>query len=772
MTTRPRFFADMLPRPLLVRVLFGFLLAFSALLSAAPAGAALLPPGFFDMKVTPGQGAAAVEADTLSYNANTGVISASGAVLLSYQGFSIRADKIEFNQNTGQLLAVGGVIIKDPSGDVFEMDKVEVTGAMKEAFIDSLTITTSAGAIVTARSIEYKDALATILTEASYSPCGLCIDSKGRKIGWKVKAARMIYDRSKASVTLEGPSIEFLGVPVAWLPWFWVPDPTQPRAQGLRMPSIDYSAERGAELTVPYFVPVSPDVDLILSPTLMSRQGFLASGQLTWRIPQWSGVIEVKASGLRQLDKSAYAGLPGDRDWRGAIQTSGKFVPKEHWTVGWSYAAFSDNAYLSDYELTDAKSNTNEVYANYLTQPTWFDARIQRFNRIGNYGSDDDERQGMNLPKVEFEHVADLPEGWGRIHLQGELLGVRRGLDQTGGVYGVGAVPYVPGYEGTKLHGMLEGAWENQMILPGGIAATPYLGLRLDAAKYDRTAGALAAPYPTITDATLFSATPIAALDLRWPLIANNGADTHLIEPIAQIVYRGSSTTKVGITNDDAQSFVFDTSNLFSYNRFTGIDRQETGLRANIGGHYLGSFADGSWLDLVGGQSFQLAGVNALGLGDQMQVGTSTGLGTPSSFLVGSARYGTAWGLSGGTKVQVDPSTWKITRAGVGANFAPPGQIFTLGADYIYLAANPALGIDDEEHEIKGRASVKIADYYTLSGGLTWNIDDNKWIRANTGLVYDDGFLALGGGVYATPTSWGVDFFTLNLKGPDGALAF
>mgnify|MGYP001045212885 CR=1 FL=1 len=49
--------------------------------------------GFFDMKVTPGQGAAAVEADTLSYNANTGVISASGAVLLSYQGFSIRADK-------------------------------------------------------------------------------------------------------------------------------------------------------------------------------------------------------------------------------------------------------------------------------------------------------------------------------------------------------------------------------------------------------------------------------------------------------------------------------------------------------------------------------------------------------------------------------------------------------------------------------------------------------------------------------------------------------
>ena len=772
MTFRPRFFADILPRPALVRVLAGFLLAFSTIAIAVPAQATLLPPGFFDMKVTPGQGAAAVEADMLSYDANTSVITASGDVLLSYQGITIRADKLEFNQKSGKLEAIGGVVVKDSGGNIFEMDKVEVTDGMKEAFIDSLTITTSAGAIVTARSIEYQDALATILTEASYSPCGLCIDSKGRKIGWKVKAARMIYDREKASVTLEGPSIEFLGVPVAWLPWFWVPDPTQPRAQGLRMPSIDYSAERGAEVTVPYFVPVSPDVDLILSPTLMSRQGFLASGELTWRIPQWRGVIEVKASGLRQLDKSAYAGKPGDRDWRGAIQTSGRFVPADHWTVGWSYATFSDNAYLTDYELSDAKSNTNEVYANYLTQPTWFDARIQRFNRLGNYGPIDDDKQGMNLPKVEFEHVQDLPDGWGRIHLQGEMLGVRRGLDQPGGVYGVGAVPYVPGQEGVKLHGMLEGAWENQMILPGGIAATPYLGLRLDAAKYDRTAAALPAPYPTIADATLFSATPIAALDLRWPLIANNGADTHLIEPIAQIVYRGSSTTKVGITNDDAHSFVFDTSNLFSYNRFSGIDRQETGLRANIGGHYLGSFADGSWLDLVGGQSFQLAGVNALGIGDQMQVGTSTGLGMPSSYLVGSARYGTSWGLSGGAKVQVDPSTWTVTRGGVGVNFAPLGQIFTLGADYIYLASNPALGIDDEEHQVIGRASVKIADYYTLSSSLTWNIDDNAWMKAKGSLVYDDGYLGLGGGLYATPTSWGIDFFTLNLRGPDGQLAF
>ena len=767
---RPRLFADMLPRPVLVRAAAGFAFTILAGFAVAPAQAALLPPGFFDMQVRADGSAAAVEADTLSYDARTNTISAEGDVLLSYQGFTIRADRLSFNQASGELQATGSVAVSDGAGNVFQMDSVEVTGAMRSAFIKSLAITTSSGAVVTAESVEYKDALASVLTEATYSPCGLCVDSKGRKIGWKVRAARMVYDREGANVFLEGPSLELLGVPVAWIPWLWIPDPTQPRAQGMRFPEFDYSDTRGAEVTVPYFVPLGQDIDLLLSGTLMSRQGALPAAELEWRLPQYGGVIEVKASGLYQLDRTAFLGQQGDRDWRGAIQTSGRFVPLKNWTTGWSYAAFSDNAYLSDYELTDADSSTNQVYATYLTQPTYFDARIQRFNRIGNYHPDDDDRQGMTLPRIEGEHVADLPPGMGRIHLSGELLGVRRNLDHLT-TRGAANVPYVYGYEGYKLHGMVEGAWENQYILPGGIAATPYLGVRLDGSTYRRNLPATPAPYPVQLDDTLFSATPIAAIDLRWPLIASNGADKHVVEPIAQFVYRGSDTTRVGITNDDAHSFVFDTSNLFSYNRFSGIDRQETGLRANVGAHYLGTFGNGSWLDLVAGQSFHLAGVNALGVSDQMQIGTATGLEANNSYLVASARGGMPSGLSGGAKIQVDTAPWAVTRAGVGVSYAPPGEWYTLGATYHYIGATPLLGIDDEEHGITGNATVRIADYYTLGGSLSWNLDDNLFQRATSNLTYDDGFLRVGGGLYWTPTSWGIDFTTLSLRDPLG-LAF
>lgn len=756
---RPSIATDFLSRAMALRVLSGFL-ALGAL--ALPAQAALLPPGFFDMEIRPGEGAAAIEADLLDYNADADLITASGSVVFSYQGYIIKADRLEYNQRSGMLLAIGNVVVVDPRKVTYESDRMEITGEMKEAFFETLVLTTEDGARVTAKDARYNAELATILTEASYSPCGLCIDEKGRRIGWTVKTARMTLDRKNASVILEQPSLELLGIPVAWLPWFWAPDPTQPRATGLRMPSVGYSAEKGAELTVPFFVPIGEDIDVVLSPTLMSRQGLLGRVDTTWRLPGL-GQIDVKASGIYQLDPSAFAtaNVPA-ANWRGAIQTAGKFTPVENWTVGWSYSAFTDNKYLPDYGLSDADSSTNEVYATHLSANTWIDARIQRFNRLGDFSAADDQQQAMNVPNASFDHVEDLAPGWGRFRVSGKLLGIRREADQTATT---NSVPYDWGYEGNKAHLMVEGGWENQMIAPGGLAFTPYLGARLDGAWYDGMSSDPDAPGA----ATLLSATPIAAIDVRWPLMAQGFGGTHIVEPIAQLVYRGSSETNVGITNDDAQSFVFDSSNLFSYNRFSGIDRQETGLRANIGGHYLGSF-DGGWLDLVAGQSFQLAGVNALGISDQVNVGASTGMGSTASFIVASARGGLDSGLSAGVKVQVDPSLWRITRAGAGVSYSPPSW-FSLGVDYIYLAADPAMGIVDDQNEIAGRGKVTFYDYWSVNGGLSWNLDTGTWMKADTGVGYDDGYLAYGGSVNFTPTSWGFGF-KFNLKGPDGETAF
>ena len=93
------------------------------------------------------------------------------------------------------------------------------------------------------------------------------------------------------------------------------------------------------------------------------------------------------------------------------------------------------------------------------------------------------------LPQLSYDHVQDLAPGYGRLHLTGELLDVTRAADDSTSFNGV---PYDFGLAGGKEHLMLEGGWENQFILPGGVAATPYLA---GAVSTSRTMMA-AAPMP------------------------------------------------------------------------------------------------------------------------------------------------------------------------------------------------------------------------------------------------------------------------------------
>lgn len=727
------------------------------LLPVAPAVSQnLIPDNFFNAPVNP-NGNAGVEADTLTFDARTNIIRASGDVVLSYEGYVVTGTTLDFDRRSNQVRMSGRVSVTDPFGNVMQSDGLDIGGGMKQAFLNALTITTYDGARITADSVDYDAALQSVLTNANYAPCGECIDDKGRRIGWSVNAARIVHDSEEGSVYIEQPTLSLLGIPVAWLPYLWLPGTDDNALSALRMPTIDYSAQTGLRAEVPVMAYSSRWTDILLTPTVMSRQGFLMGAEWTQRFD--AGSLQIKASGLYQWDRSAFAGTVGDRDWRGALQSSGAFSPLETWTVGWSYTAFTDAAYLGDYRLNTDKSSVNQVYATHLSENTFFDIRLQEFNVLGNVTQQDQAQQGRALPVTRFNHVEELGPGMGRVSIEGKLLGVQRDVDSRKTANGV---PYVFGHAGNKTHASVLAAWDTQWI-EGGLVFTPYAGLRADMAYYDGKS----AQGPGET--SLFSATPIAAMDVRYPLIASSGADVHLIEPIGQLVYRGSDRSLVGITNDDAQSFVFDDTNLFSYNRFSGSDRQETGLRANVGGRYQANFADGGYVELVGGQSFQIAGANAFATPDPAGTGRGAGLSAPGSYAVLGAYGSFVPGLVVGGKAQIDTDAWLLARAGASVKLDFERYMATL--DYRYIAANAGVGTVQDHHEFAGELTVPISDYWSLKGNAAWDLGANSWLQAGGGLVYDDGYLAFGanatrtGATHTTPNDTRVTA-TFQLKAP------
>ena len=237
-----------------------------------------------------------------------------------------------------------------------------------------------------------------MLTDATYSPCGDCIDAKGNRIGWKVHAARMVQDPVSNQITIEQPRLEVLGVPIAWLPWVSLPDPSKPRQSGFQLPTVDYSNERGLVVGVPYYIAAGESTDIMLRPQLMSRQGFLMAAEWEQRFDY--GQMNLSASGLYQLDPVAFSGEVGDRQWRGAIQSSGHFQVAENWTAGWSATAFSDANYLKDYDIDGSDSLINEVYTTYLTDDYYADLRIQQYLVMGDYTEADQDKQALAIPNL------------------------------------------------------------------------------------------------------------------------------------------------------------------------------------------------------------------------------------------------------------------------------------------------------------------------------------------------------------------------------------
>ncbi|SFV35266.1 LPS-assembly protein [Devosia crocina] len=718
-----------------------------------------VPPDFFSAAIDP-DGAAGVEADALTFNSQTGVIEASGNVILTFEGYTVQGSTLTFDRRSGQVRMTGRTRLIDPSGNVAESDGFAIEGDMRQAVLNALTITSYDGARITADSVDYDTALQTILNDAGYAPCGECIDEEGRRIGWSVQAAKITYNAEDGSVVLEQPSLALLGIPVAWLPYLWLPGTDEDALRNVRMPRLDYSDQMGLKLAVPVSVYSSRWTDVILTPTLVSRQGFLMDAEWIQRFD--AGSFQIRASGLYQFDPAAFAGEVGDRDWRGAIQTSGEFTPIETWKVGWSYSVFTDAAYLDDYRVSNDKSTVNQVYATHLTDDTYIDARVQEFNLLGNVTEAQQRQQGRNLPVVRFSHVLDLEEDWGRLTFDGKLLHVNREADAVSIVNGV---PYVFGHQGNKTHATLQAGWETQWIAPGGLVFSPYAGGRADFSYYDGTS-------PLLPEETsLIAATPIAAIDVRYPLMASNGADVHIIEPIVQLAYRGSDNSLVGITNDDAQSLVFDDTNLFSYDRFSGYDRQDIGLRANVGGRYQANFANGRYLEIIAGQSFLLAGANAYTEADPVRTGIGSGLEDAASYGVLGAYGSIAPGIDLAGKLQVNTSEWEMSRVMAGARFAQDG--YSASLDYRFVGAEPVRGVLQDQHEVAGQLTLPVSDYWKISGNAAWDLGANTWLQVGGGVLYDDGYLAIGAGAVRTgPTHRSPDdtrfTATFQLKTPAG----
>ena len=672
----------------------------------------------------------------LIYNNDNQTVIARGAVQINYGGYKLVAREVEYDQKTGRLKARGNIELVEPSGNRVYGDEMDLSDDFANGFINALRIETTDLTKLAATSGERVNGEEMILNHAVYTACTPCATNPTHRGLWEVKAERVVQNGRTHTIRLERARFEMFGKPIAYIPVLELPDHTVKRKTGFLFPRFRYAQKLGLGVTAPYYIAIAPDMDATLSPTVFTKQGFLMEAEFRKRFH--NGEVTLHAAGIRQLSADSFT--KGTSDWeedgfRGMVGSTGRFQVNPRWTFGWNVMTQTDNNFSRTYDIDGFKKDTfvNEGYLSGLGRRNSFDLHAFYFDVQDADPLDKAESKQAIVQTLDHEYIVPQPVFGGELSVTTNLTNIERDLADT---YTVGGKDRFRGLEGGTTRLTSEVEWKRQFVVPGGLVLTPLLAARGDIHRLDmRPPGAgYAGTYEADDSATRTMLT--AGLEARYPILATTDTSTHLFEPIAQIYARPSEDLAGGLPNEDAQSFVFDATNLFERDKFSGFDRIEGGTRANLGIRYTGSFDNGVQLRSIIGQSFHLGGVNSFATDDLVNAGANSGLETDASDYVGMAGVDLPNGISFSTRARLDKDNLSLRRSDTSLRF--DGARFETELTYTRIAAQPLYGLVDSASEVQGAAAFKFHDYWSVFGSVTYDIGNHVVSRNGVGLSYDD----------------------------------
>ncbi len=759
-----------------------------------------------------------VEADELIYDNDRNTVTARGNAQLSYGSRTLQADRVRYDRGTSRVFAEGNVRLTDETGALVTGDRMELTDDFKNGFVDALRIQQTVelkGEVVRTRiSAPRAERIAGEVSSfdyATYTACEPCKDKPGKPPLWQIKAAKIIHDNETHTISYEDASLELAGIPVAYLPYFESADPTVKRKTGFLTPRFITTTALGSGLSTPFFINLDPSYDLTLSPAFLTRQGVLGQAEFRQRLD--NGAYNVRLSGIFQSTPSAF--LPGplgaaDREFRGSIESRGRFHINERWRTGWDLVGVTDKWFLDNYRIRNQNITTDyfreAVSTGYLIgqgDRSWFEARGYYFKALSSF--DWQKEQPIVAPVIDYDKRIDGPgKLGGEVRFEANVTSLTRDATDFQGIPRTGSYLFTPtvngvtyplydtctrfvrgecivrGLGGTTTRLSAQASWRRSFIDDAGQVITPFAYLRTDlfALNPSRTGfqnenvGNIA----NVDDGLTGRVMPAIGIDYRYPFVADfGGLGVHTLEPIAQVIARPSESRIGRLPNEDAQSLVFDDTSLFAWDKFSGYDRVEGGVRANFGGQYSVVTPSGWYANVMFGESIQIAGVNSFRRGDLANVGLDSGLEDRRSDFVGRAQLSPNQNISFISRFRLGQGDLGVNRfeTGVTARFAPFLPLET-SLFYSYYQAQPALGFARRREGLTASATYRITPNWFVTGSalldLTHYLDvrdtyNNLFLAnpatapayRNPGAVYLSG-MSLGGGYQDECTTISVNY--------------
>lgn len=356
-----------------------------------------------------------LDADTMTFDEDTGVAMAEGHVVVTLGERTIHADRIRYDSRTQEAELQGNVNFRS-EGDEFSFQRI-VLGIDTEQGIlynGSIHLATN-NYRVSSERIEKTGPSTYFVRKGSLTTCD-CDPTPD----WR-------FEIGRSRVTIDGYAVgkdvtfKIRDLPVLWLPWAAFPVKLT-RQSGFLMPGYVHSRKIGNGVSIPWYQVINRWSDATLTIDAMDRRGVKTDGEYRFVLNKAS---EGKIRGAFLHDQETGKDLT--RAYGENIFRDGKWTANGKWDIA------SDAVYYRDFVEEDLLRTARHVPSRGFVGR---DEESSQVSLSSNWGKDIQEVQGIDntVQRIPELSVTLLPERWGgALALDGWGKGETAWLYRAGG---------------------------------------------------------------------------------------------------------------------------------------------------------------------------------------------------------------------------------------------------------------------------------------------------------------------------------------------------
>ena len=506
-------------------------------------------------------------ADEIKIN-QAGELVASGAVTVWYEDRKVTASSITYASQNDKLIIRGPIRIIDNQSTMILGDQAELSEDLKVGIIKSAKIILGYQVQIAAAKVLQKDARYSEAFNIAATSCHVCLNKTPL---WQIRARKIVQDKFEKQIYFEHAQLRVLDIPVFYLPFMRLPDPSLKRATGFLAPKLKTSSVLNTGIKIPYFIRLNKHKDFTITPFYSPKTKTI---EYRYRQAYTSGFMLIEGALTRD------ALIPNKN--RGYILSDTSLILQNGYNLGIQLQAVSDPSYLFEYDFAQLDRLNTKLELSRSMRYQNSEVKLSNYHSLRENENNATQPTLVAEGAIESRLNPDMIKG--EIGLEANFLKSYRYSDLNND--GPDSDTLVDGYDTTRLS--LLSNWDHGWEIENGIIL--HFENEFGLSQYYVQQHADIGPKAT----RMFG---VGAVGLRWPWYRiNSNGGIGIVEPQIQLVRSVSSNSAV--PNDDSTQIEFDEGNLFRLNRAPGLDLIENGSRLNVGlagSQFMDSGSNLSW---------------------------------------------------------------------------------------------------------------------------------------------------------------------------------